>query len=69
MSRSKVAEWKDKYYGVATGSLPDEMNFTFKFSVEPGSQTPLDPATIGTLKMISLPEARDALVFAIDDAI
>ena len=69
VSRKKVMEWKDKYYAEATGSLPADMTYAFKIALAPGESGPEDAPKRGKLQLVSPPEARDALVFRIDEAV
>ena len=61
-SKTKTDGWKTKHYSKTNGTLPESMNHTFKFAVLAGGD-------LQQLQLLSPPEARDALVFRIDEAI
>ena len=69
VSRKHVMGWKDKYYAEATGSLPADMPYVFKIALAPGESGQDDASKRGELQLVSPPEAWDALVFRIDEAL
>jgi hypothetical protein len=68
-SRARTDKWMNKHYAQATGSLPEDMNYTFKLAGWQGGVDPSDATARGKFSLISPSEPLDALIFRIDQAI
>ena len=61
-SKENTTVWKEQFYSSTNGVLPETMNHTFKFAAIEGE-------ALRGMPLLSPCEARDALVFRIDEAI